>query len=38
VVFFNQNNEIECEIVTKEGVIELEQIFDDEDYKLITLK
>jgi molecular chaperone DnaK (HSP70) len=38
VVFFNQNQEIECEIITKEVVIELEQIFDDEDYKLITLK
>ena len=38
VVFFNQNQEIECEIVTKENIIELEQIFDDENYKLITLK
>ena len=38
VVFFNQNQELECEIVTKESVIELEEIFDDKNYKLITLK
>jgi hypothetical protein len=38
IVFFNQNQELECEIVTKEGVFELEQVFDSEDNKLITLK
>jgi molecular chaperone DnaK (HSP70) len=38
IVFFNQNQELECEIVTKENVIELQQIFDNLNDKLITIK
>ena len=38
VVFFNQNQVLECEVVTKENVIALEEVFDNQTWKLITIK
>jgi molecular chaperone DnaK (HSP70) len=38
VVFFNQNQVLECEVITKENVIALEEVFDNQTWKLITIK